>query len=198
MDKPESNKLQQLCEFPRDQEWRLVYRATDHGFGYDDFNRKCSNQRNCLTIIKSELGNVFSGYTDAAWIKESRSSEDENAFLFSLINKDDTPLKMKCCEPTNAIRGSNVILQMYGSQGGGRDLCLSQNSNTNTLSNSNLGTSYKHPKYPQGSDEAKNFLAGSHKFKTVEIEMYCKEYSMINLIHAAIDVIYFDFTLLRK
>ena len=107
----------------------------------------CPNQRNCLTIIKSEHGNVFGGYTDAAWINRNLYFCDENAFLFSLINKDATPLKMKCCEPKNAVRRcSKLNLQMYASLSDNRDLI-----------------------------EAKNFLVGSREFKTVEIEMYCKQ-----------------------
>jgi hypothetical protein len=40
---------------------------------------------------------------------------------------------------------------------------------------SNLGSSYKHPKYAQGTNEAQSFLAGSHRFRLDEIEVYQKE-----------------------
>ncbi len=40
---------------------------------------------------------------------------------------------------------------------------------------SNLGCSYKHPQYAYETNEAKSFLAGSHKFQLDEIEVYQKE-----------------------
>ena len=40
---------------------------------------------------------------------------------------------------------------------------------------SNLGWTYKHPQYAYGTNEAKSFLAGSHKFQLDEIEVYQKE-----------------------
>ena len=40
---------------------------------------------------------------------------------------------------------------------------------------SDLGYSYKHPQYEDGTNEASTFLAGSHKFQLDEIEVYQKE-----------------------
>ena len=42
-------------------------------------------------------------------------------------------------------------------------------------SRSNLGFTYKHPQYAQGTDEACTFLAGSFNFQLDEIEVYEKE-----------------------
>ncbi len=39
-------------------------------------------------------------------------------------------------------------------------------------SSSNLGNTYQHPDYETYSDEAMNFLAGSNKFLTKEIEVF--------------------------
>ena len=79
-------------------------------------------------------------------------------------------------EPQNAICGSSSVLQMYGSRNGVRDLLIeNSNTNTNYFSSSDLVINYKHPNYPQGSDEADSFLAGSRNLKTHEIEMYCKQ-----------------------
>ena len=166
-----SAELTKLCEFSEDQKWQLVYRATEHGFGYDDFHAKCTKKNKCLTIIKSDNGNVFGGYTDASWNKSDRKVADENAFLFSLINRDNNPLKMRCFNPEKAINGnsSSLFMQCYGSE-----LVLYSNSNVNKSSFSNLGLTYKHPTFSYGSSKAKEFLAGGKKFKTLEIEMYVK------------------------
>jgi hypothetical protein len=40
---------------------------------------------------------------------------------------------------------------------------------------SDLGGTYKHPQYAQGTNEAQSFLAGSHEFQLDEIEVYQKE-----------------------
>jgi hypothetical protein len=40
---------------------------------------------------------------------------------------------------------------------------------------SNFGYAFKHPHYEEGTNEAKSFLAGSHRFQLAEIEVYQKE-----------------------
>jgi hypothetical protein len=40
---------------------------------------------------------------------------------------------------------------------------------------SELGFTYSHPQYAQGTDEAEKFLAGSFNFQLDEIEIYQKE-----------------------
>ena len=171
--------LMRLCEIPSDSNWNLTYRATEHGFSFNDFHLKCANQMNCLTIVKAESGNLFGGYIGGAWSKDDEWMEDKNAYLFSLINKDDNPLKIKCSVPEKAAIGprDTRIIQIYGScpvGGGGHDLLLSADSNVKR-SASNLGNSYKHPVYALGSTQAREFLAGSKNFKTLEIEMYCEQ-----------------------
>ena len=53
----------------------------------------------------------------------------------------------------------------------GMDLCIFSNSNTSN-SNSCLRYSYTSTPYQYESNEAKEFLAGSHNFMTSEIEVY--------------------------
>ena len=169
--------LLRLCEIASDSKWNLIYRATEHGSGFDDFHSKCAKQKNCLTIVKSEMGYVFGGYIDGAWNQEHKWMKDENAYLFSFINKDDKPLKIKCSVPEDAAEGSSdTYIQFYGSLlVGGADLALSAYSNVNEDSYSELGGSYSHPDYAFGSTQARELLAGSEPLKTLEIEIYCKQ-----------------------
>ena len=92
--------------------------------------------------------------------------------MLSLINKDNNSLKIECPTPERAVFGhSDLWIQRYGIY-----LVLSSNSNVNTKSCSNQGKDYnKHPSYVYGSTEAKEFLAGSEEFKTLDIEMYIKQ-----------------------
>ncbi len=48
-----------LCEFPIEQEWDLIYKASEHGFEAAKFHSKCDNKSNTLIIIiKSTKGYV--------------------------------------------------------------------------------------------------------------------------------------------
>ena len=168
------NKLNQLCEFPLEQEWKLVYRATRDGFSSDEFHYHCVGIANTLSIIKSEHGNVFGGFAEKKWVlpcKNSKWIEDRNAFIFSLINKDNEPFKAKLMDDG----GKKAI---YSSScrglGFGEDFFISSYSNSNSTSSSNFGVSYKHPNYHYGSDKAKMILAGSYHFLTTEIEVFTK------------------------
>ena len=72
---------------------------------------------------------------------------NQNAFLFSLVNGDNTPLKMACINSGKAVHGCGTnYTQIYGSPAGKRDLLINDNSNTNTQSYSDLGIDYKHPR----------------------------------------------------
>ena len=165
----------ELCEFSVKEKWKLVYRASEHGFGYENFHEKCADETQCLTIVQVENGNIFGDYIDRAWNKQPRYMTDKNSFLFSLINKENKPLKMKCSLPDKAAIGSVSFIQVYGHSPTGTSLALFADSNQNTSSQSDLGDVFKHPTYSHGSAEAQGFLAGSKNFKTREIEIYCKQ-----------------------
>ncbi len=53
-----------LCEFPLNQKWTLIYRASRDGFEASQFNTQCDNKPNTLILIKSTNGNIFGGYTE--------------------------------------------------------------------------------------------------------------------------------------
>jgi hypothetical protein len=57
--------------------------------------------------------------------------------------------------------------------GGGCDLYISNDCNINTDSYSYLGYSYEAPNgYAWYSNEANNYLAGSHEFSVLEMEVF--------------------------
>ena len=84
-----------LCGFPLNQKWELIYRASKDGFGSNHFHSKCDIKPNTLIVIKSTNGNIFGGYTEQDWAGANRLKNDEKAFIFSLVNKDNKPLVMK-------------------------------------------------------------------------------------------------------
>ncbi len=128
---------------------------------------------------KSENGNVFGGYTEQSWIGETDCvyKADPNSFIFSLINLDNNPLKIKwsrnegiyCNQKVGPVFGGGPMI------GENHDIRIKDQSNTNTSSYSNLGHSYIHPDYIEGSNEAKSLLAGTYNFKVSDIEVYTKK-----------------------
>jgi hypothetical protein len=167
-----------LCEFPVDQKWNLIYRASRDGFEASSFHSKCDDKPNTLVIIKSTNGNVFGGYTEQSWFaigyeSDSVNKLDLNSFIFSLINKDNESLLIKCSH-NNGIACSFLDGPIFGGISGKRDIRISNKSNLKSNSYSNLGQSFIHPDYASESNEAKSFLAGSYKFLVSEIEVYTK------------------------
>ena len=159
------------CEFPVDQKWNLIYRASQDVFEASSFHAKCDNKPNTLIIIKSTNGNVFGGYTEQTWNQTGKYKADPNSFIFSLINKKNKPIKMKLSRSYGIFCHSN-----YGPTfGGGHDLSIADKSNANLDSYSFLGISYIHEDFNEGSNEAQSFLAGSIQFKVLEIEVYTKQ-----------------------
>ena len=168
-EKNQINNLMMLCDFPIDQKWRLIYRASQDGFEAAKFHEKCDDKPNTFILIKSENEYVFGGYTEQSWDGIGYKA-DSNAFIFSLVNLKNKPLKMKWSQN----RGI-YCFKTCGPTFGVGDIAITDQSNTGTVNWSNLGHSYSHPEYAYGSIKAQSFLAGSHKFQVSEIEVYIKQ-----------------------
>ena len=153
------------------QRWKLIFRASRDGFAAAKFHQFCDNQPNNYIVIKSTNGNVFGGFTPLNWNGNGVWKVDGNSFIFSLRNGDNTPMKIL----NHTGQYSIGCHSSYGPRFGGADLYISDNSNANQSSYSNLGHSYKHPTYAYESNESKNFLAGSFNFKVSEIEVFIKQ-----------------------
>ena len=160
-------ELTELCEFNLEDKFELLYRASEHGFGSNYFHSKCDGHAKTLTIFKAN-GYIFGGFTEATWDGVSGDKSDPNAFLFSLTNKENKPCKMNI-DP-NQHQKAIYCKSGYGPTFYG-GIIIYSNANTGC---SNLGSSYKHPQYAYGSNEAKSFLAGSEDFQVSEIEVYQK------------------------
>ncbi len=166
-------ELIKVCEFSPNDKFRLLYRGTRDGFRPRDFHLKCDGHSNTLTILKAKQSSyIFGGFTSVEWNSSSGFKSDANAFIFSLTNKDNKPVKMKI-DPNEhqcAILCHSNCGPIFGP-----DIQITGNANTTMYSYSNLGCSYKHPQYAYRTNEAKTFLAGSYNFQLDEIEVYQKE-----------------------
>jgi hypothetical protein len=168
------NQLFELCEFPQDQKWDLKYRASRDGFKSTDFHSHCDGISNTLTVIKAKSGNVFGGFTEQEWNSDCEWITDPNAFIFSLVNKEEKPFKVLCSNE-QAICCNSDYGPCFGGEGDYiKDICIRTNANICKHNSCNFGYSYHHPDYLKETDKAMNILAGSYKFETVEIEVYAK------------------------
>ena len=89
----QSIDLIELGGFNSDQKFSLLYRGSDHGFGAKSFHSKCDGYSPTLTLIRVD-DCVFGGFTTKEWDSTSGMKCDQDAFLFSLVNKQNLPVKM--------------------------------------------------------------------------------------------------------
>ena len=123
------------------------------GWKADDFHSKCDGKGATLTLVRSEEGYVFGGYTAVPWTSaggtcvrvcvsvcthvcvSSVSKPDPHAFLFTLTNKAGLPAyKAKATkQPQYAVYHSSGWLPAFG----GPDLVISSNAHTEAKSFTN-------------------------------------------------------------
>lgn len=176
LSRTQSIDLIEICQFSLNDKWTLLYRESGDEFSGKEFHSKCDGHSNTLTIVKVANDDdddetfIFGGYTTACWSSDNCWKYDANAFLFSLINKENRPCKMNVTKCYKAI----YCHAIHGPIFGDGDLRLSDCVNLNEESFSDLGFTYEHLEYIYGSSKAQTFLAGSHKFQINEIEVYRK------------------------
>jgi hypothetical protein len=82
----------------------------------------------------------------------------------------DYNTKHNCIKRGYEIYGDSNYLIRFGS---GTDILIVDSSDLNQLSYCNFGCSYEPPQgLKYGSEEANKYLAGSHCFKTLDIEVF--------------------------
>ena len=47
--------------------WKLIYRASEHGYSAESFHHYCDDKGPTLVVIKSSGGWIFGGYTTQSW-----------------------------------------------------------------------------------------------------------------------------------
>ena len=69
-----------------DYKWKLIYRASEHGYTAKSFHECCDDKGPTLVVIKSIGGWIFGGYTTQSWSGDSIGKRDDKAFIFTLKN----------------------------------------------------------------------------------------------------------------
>jgi hypothetical protein len=145
----------------------LLYRGSENDFSAQAFHMKCDNRGPTVTIIRSEKGNIFGGYTPIPWDSSNTWGRDENkdSFLFSITRSS----KHKLVKPKYAIDNCAVFGPTFGN---GADLYISDECHMNESSYTELGDSYE-SNYKFQSLDARSYLSGSIKyFRVEEYEVY--------------------------
>ena len=71
----------------------LLWRGSRHGFAANEFHSLCDSKGATLTVVKSTTGFIFGGYTSLSWTYCGGYKRDNEAFLFTLTNPSDIPVK---------------------------------------------------------------------------------------------------------
>ena len=158
----QTKNLIYLIDMPISTKWKLIYWASRDGFGAKDFHYHCDYKPNTLTIIKTENGNVFGGFTTAEWDTSGENKEDRNAYLFVLISNKNAPAKFEIVKDTNEAIN---CLEDYGPVFGRNDLCIANNSNSNEESSSEKLEVFSDVKFS---------LTDTETFKVKDIEVFQK------------------------
>jgi len=105
----------------------LLWRGSRDGFDVAAFHRLCDGQANTVTVIKNTNGFIFGGFTSIPWSSTGGYKADNTAFLFSLINPTNTPLKLKVKSEQGAVYHYSCSGIIFGT---GHDLRVYSLSNT--------------------------------------------------------------------
>lgn len=137
----------------------LIYKASiDSDFSYN-FHQKCDNYSPTITIIKSEDGVRFGGYTTQTWNADQECKQDDEAFLFSmnLRKKYEIKKNVECAIYCGGVYGPTF--------GEGFDLCLCDNF---------MGVNGSYSIFPKsyGIGSSINELTGHKNFKVLDVEVY--------------------------
>jgi len=148
----------------------LLWRGTRDGFASSTFHKLCDGKGKTLTVVKTTREYIIGGYTSVPWSTAGRYIADPIAFLFTLVNPKNTPLKLPVF-PTLIETRDTYHNFFYGPTfGGGHDLHIADscNSNTNSYAKS---YSYTFPNVLAGS-AGDSWMLDSIFFQVSEIEVF--------------------------
>ncbi len=114
-------------------------------------------------MIKTNAGHTFGGFTTIIW-DGSCYKNDTQSFLFSVDKQTKYPIVKNYGNAIYCNSGSGPTF------GGGHDIHVSDNSNSNTSSYTNTNNCYNLPVAPGKSYSI--LTDGNYNFQTTEVEVY--------------------------
>jgi hypothetical protein len=104
-----------------------LYKATDPNVGFTaaKFHSLCNGKGPTLSLIKTVAGHIFGGFTTISWDSSIAYKNDTQSFLFSVDKQTKYPI----------VKNNQYAIRCnpsYGPTfGGGHDICVVDNSNSN-------------------------------------------------------------------
>lgn len=153
--------------------WRRCYEAVHNGWSSSTFHALCNNKGATVVIVKNFHGGhsyIFGGYNHLGW-EGSGYKRDTNGFLFSLKNTVNLkPFIMRQYQhPQHCYYANNGYGPTFG---GGHDLYIANNANSNRNSYTNLGHTYRPPAHYKYGGSARTVLAGEYNFTPANYEVF--------------------------
>ena len=179
--------------------WKLIYRASEHGYTAVSFHECCDDKGPTLVIIKSSEGWIFGGYTTQSWkYKEKQNNgyyydddldrdisvvDDPEAFIFTLKNPHGV-------KPTQFKRDQAGECSIYTDPEAGPifgldivigDMCNEENS---CIIGKLSHLQYEcHPQYKSSLFVKTNGPHEINLFSVLDYEVYCIDYDSICTIN---------------
>jgi len=149
----------------RRKKFKLLFRASKHGFAGTTFHSMCNGKGATLVIVASTTGNIFGGYTSMPWASTNQYCVDHKSFLFLLksAQKGVKPQVFNLQNATNSVYHHSSYGPTWGSN---HDLHICNNCNSANGSYTNLGGSFANTAGSQ------HILAGSRNFMVKDYEVW--------------------------
>ena len=102
--------INQILERTKCQSFKLLYRGSKDWFNCKSFHEKCNNKGPTITLIQTEKGHIFGGFTSISWSNDGNDHFDKNTFIFSLSNiYNSKPIKFEADgKGINIFHSSNI------------------------------------------------------------------------------------------
>ena len=135
----------------------ILFNSKLDGYTIENFHKKVDNNSPTIFIIKTATNRIFGGYTEHIWnIKNDGKFKDDNAFVFSLDNKQKYPV----IDSEKAVVERKTYIQ-FGI------CCFRINNNCNNHENMSNDLSYR---------TTKGCLSGKLSFKVNNYEVHLIEF----------------------
>lgn len=153
------------------QSWKLLFRASTHGFSASAFHKMCDGFPNTMTIVQSTNGYVCAAFTDIPWsgCDSSRGNyvSSDKSFLVALTDGNHLPSQRPARFDVKRRNFAVIHHSKHGPVfGGGADLSIADNCNLNTSSYSNLPHSY------EGEGASNHIMMGDYHFTVADYEVF--------------------------
>jgi hypothetical protein len=148
--------------------FHFLYRGSRHGFDSSAFHSHCDGYGDTVTIILTDNGCIFGGYSPCVWGSATGYVADSRlaSFLFTIKNVHNLPPRVfKLMYSDKAICTNPDNGPCFG---GGADLSIGSPCTDSENSWSNFGHDYENRTGIEGG----RLLAGSYRFTVREIEVF--------------------------